>query len=93
MDPDVAYRWLVAQIAERFHVLPSVAARDLAEDPDRLSLESLPLLGYAEAYRAYQRNDKNEMKRWRGSRFMDLVKEIDLELVEAELGGSMEDEG
>lgn len=46
--------WLVAVVAERFHVLPSVAARDLDEDPEHLSLLCMQLLRYAEAKNAFE---------------------------------------
>ena len=91
----MARQWLIAQIADRFHALPSVVARELEDDPERLSAECLPLLAYADAYRAYQRNDKSEMKRWKFSTLMDLVIENDHAAVEEELasGGVGEAEG
>lgn len=39
---------MVGRIAETFHVLPSVAARDLDEDPEHLSQECMVILNYAE---------------------------------------------
>jgi hypothetical protein len=43
----VARLWIVAKVAETFHVLPSVAARDLDEDPNQTAIECLALLNYA----------------------------------------------
>jgi hypothetical protein len=89
----VARDWLIAQVAERFHVLPTVARDDLNRDPEQLSLQCLPLLGYAEAYRAWKRGKKAELKSWEGSHFMDLVKENDFDGAEAELSGGTGTEG
>lgn len=81
----MARDWLIAQVADRFHVLPTVARDDLNSDPEQLSLQCLPLLGYAEAYRAWKRGRKSELKAWEGSPLMDLVKEIAFDGAEAEL--------
>ena len=44
---DVRRLWIIAVIAKAFHILPSVVARDLDNDPEQLSLACLPLLNYA----------------------------------------------
>jgi hypothetical protein len=77
--------WMVAQIADRFHVLPSVVARDLDNDPERLSLQCLPLLAYAEAYRVYRRGNKAEIKRWSDSKVMELVTTNDFSIVSPQI--------
>lgn len=45
--------WLLAKIGETFHVLPSVVARALDEDPERTDLTAATLLGYAAVKRQY----------------------------------------
>ena len=40
---------MIAMIADKFHALPSVVARDLDDDPEQLSLSCLSLLSYAQA--------------------------------------------
>jgi hypothetical protein len=67
---------VIATVAETFHVLPSVAARDLDEDPERLSLLCLPLLRYAEAKQAEENSkSEEELKAWKGSKIMEAVLE------------------
>ena len=60
----VARNWTIATIAEHFHVLPSVVARDLDEDPDQLSLRCMELLTYAQVKRAYDdaKGDPKKLK-------------------------------
>jgi hypothetical protein len=68
--------WLVANVAEAFHVLPTEVARDLAEDPEQLSLLCLSFLRYAEAKHAEQRaKSDDDLAAWQGSRVMDFVLE------------------
>jgi hypothetical protein len=68
-DPEVARMWTVAVVAEAFHVLPSVVARDLDEDPERLSLECLRLLNYAEARRALEAGE-GDKPWWKDNKLM-----------------------
>ena len=64
----------IARVAETFHVLPSVVARDLDRDPERLSLICMSLLQYAEAYDAEKRaKSEDDMKMWKGNKVMDMV--------------------
>jgi len=49
----VSRNWTIANIADQFHVLPSVVARDLDEDPDQLSLRCMELLSYAQVKGAF----------------------------------------
>ena len=64
----------VARVAETFHQLPSVVARDLDRDPERLSLLCLHFLQYADAYDAEKRaQSDDDLKHWRGSEIMDMV--------------------
>ena len=46
---------MVAAIAEAFHVLPSVVARDLQTDPLRLSVACLKLIRYRDCKADYER--------------------------------------
>lgn len=79
----------VARVAKEFGVLPSVVARDLDNDPEQLSLNVIPLLRYEEAFRAFERGDKAELKRWAGSPVMKAVEENAFDMVRRE----MESEG
>lgn len=73
--------WLIAAVAKAFHVLPSVAARDLDEDPERLSLLCLPLINYAEAKAAFDGAEDDEaLKGWAGSKSMEAVTRNTFEL-------------
>jgi len=66
--------WTVAVIAEAFHVLPSVVARDLDEDPEQLSRECFRLLVYQQAKRAFDAaDDKKALEPWRGNPMMEAV--------------------
>lgn len=78
--------WQAACVAKAFGVLPSQAARDLDNDPDRVSLACLKLLRYSEAKEVYDSNDPRAISAWEGSRMMELVKEIDFERTAEELG-------
>jgi len=52
--------WALAVVARTFGVLPTVVARDLNEDPERLSLVCAEMLQYADAKTAYdQARDQN----------------------------------
>jgi len=65
---------LSARIAETFHQMPTVVARDLDNDPAQLSLACLSVLQYAEAYAAEKRaKSDDDMKPWKGSRVMETV--------------------
>ncbi len=84
----MALLYQVAKVAETFHVLPSVAARDLDEDPEQLSIVCLSLLNYGAAHEAYRSAKRARIDEWRktsaGARLMDLVTEIDLAIIGAE---------
>jgi len=68
-------------VAEAFHVLPSVVARDLDRDPEQLSLICIPLLRYAEAKADFDRaKDEKDLARWKGSKLMGSVKKNTFEL-------------
>lgn len=73
----MARQWTVALIAKEFHQLPSVVAKDLDEDPERLSAICLQLLKYREAKAVFDRagNDSksDEMKAWASSKMMKAV--------------------
>lgn len=85
-DHDIHRLWTVAVIAKEFHVLPSVVARDLDEDPERLSLVCLQLLRYAEAKDAWDSNNKDRIKAFSGSDMMKRVQEYEFDLVQKSMG-------
>lgn len=62
----------MAQVAESFHVLPTVAARELDRDAG-LNMECLLLLRYAEMFGVYERGNKDEIKRHADSPLMGQV--------------------
>jgi hypothetical protein len=76
----VARLWALALVAETFHVLPSVAARDLDEDPGQTALVCMSLLRYSEAHRALtgsmkdKDRDEKSLAPWKGNRLMAAAK-------------------
>jgi len=73
-------------VADQFHVLPSVAARDLDEDPERLSLVAISLLRYAHAKAEFDAADSDDsLKHWKGSELMKTVKTNTFELHKARI--------
>lgn len=59
---------MIAVIADQFHVTPFQAARDLDDDPERLSIICTQMLRYAEAKRAFDSAKKaDDLKPWRDS--------------------------
>lgn len=77
----------MGQIAEAFHVLPSVAARDLDDDPERLSLAVMPLLAYSRAYHALDAAQGADgaaaLKAWDGSKMMEYAKRNKIALMKS----------
>jgi len=66
--------WTVAVIADQFHVLPTIVARDLETDPEQLSKECQRLLSYAQAKRAFDAaEDSKDLEFWKGSKLMNAV--------------------
>jgi hypothetical protein len=57
----------------------------MLDDPEQLVLACRPILAYAEAFRAYKRASKIELKVWQGDPMMARVEEIDFELRRAEM--------
>lgn len=53
-DPSTARLWALATVAREFHVLPSIAARHLDRDPERVDLVCAEMLQYAQAKLAYE---------------------------------------
>lgn len=76
-DPDIVRIWVATRVAKEFGVLPSVAARDLDEDPERLSLIAVSLLAYSQAKSAYDaaEGDDKKLEAWKGSETMAKVRE------------------
>lgn len=75
-DAEMSWLWLIATIASEFHQLPSAVARDLENDPDRLSVEVLPLLRYADAKHAWDaaKGNSKKLEAWKDSKLMDQVR-------------------
>jgi hypothetical protein len=66
---------MVAVLAKEFGQLPSVVARDLDEDPLRLSISCAHILSYAEAHHAFSRaKDDKALEAWKGSKVMAQVR-------------------
>ena len=76
----------IANVAREFHLLPTVVARDLDNDPDQLSLLCLQALRYSDAFRAYKRGKKAEMDAWKDSSIMRQVTENDFARAREEMG-------
>jgi hypothetical protein len=69
--------WLATRVAKEFGVLPSVAARDLDDDPERLSIIAMTLLAYHQAKSAYDAvdGDDKKLEPWKDSNVMRRVKD------------------
>ncbi len=52
-DPDVGRLWLLAKIGQTFSQLPSVVAKALDEDPERIDLICATMIGYGNTKEAY----------------------------------------
>lgn len=62
-------------VADQFHQLPSVVARDLDDDPERLSLAVIPLLRYARAKAEFDAaKEDSDLDHWKGSKVMAAVR-------------------
>jgi hypothetical protein len=57
---------LIANIAKTFHILPSIVAADLDNDPERLSMKCLAIINYAAAKSAYDihEGDPKQLRHW-----------------------------
>lgn len=81
IPPEISELWMIALIAEAFHVLPSIVARDIETDPNQLSAKCLHFLRYRDAYQAFKAAKKqDDLKSWEGSKMMDAVITNDFEL-------------
>ena len=69
--------WIATRIGKEFNVLPSVAAKDLDEDPERLSMTAVSLLAYSQAKSAYDaaEGDSKKLEAWRDSETMAEVRD------------------
>jgi len=66
----------VALVSDHYKVLPSQAAAELDNDPERLALTCRDLTLYAQAKAAYDAARSEEaLEPWAGSKMMDRVKE------------------
>lgn len=66
--------WIIAAVAEAFHVLPTIVAREMDDDPENLSIICLQMLRYAEAKRAEEvSKDEKDLEAWKGSWIMEQV--------------------
>lgn len=73
-------------MAERFHALPSVVAREMDEDPEHLNVICADLLAYREAHGVLRRADAEETKRWKASEMFQLAEQFEAEDAAAALG-------
>ena len=78
-------QWLIAQVAQAFHVTPGAAAFEMDNDPDDLAIQCLMLLNYADAWRVWKKGDKKEIAAYGGSFAMKMVEQINMERMEAEI--------
>ena len=67
--------WIATRVAKEFGVLPSVAARDLDEDPERLSMIAVSLLAYSQAKSAWDAadGDPKNLEAWKDNDTMASV--------------------
>lgn len=73
-DPEVARLYTLGTLAERWKVLPSAVRADLESDPEMLASECVPILVYAEAYRAFKAAKGEKVAdSWKGNKVMDAV--------------------
>jgi hypothetical protein len=73
-DYDVYRLWAITVAAEHWHVLPSVAARDLDDDPQQLALVCRTLSIYAQAKAAFDTaTDDSQLEAWKSSELMTQV--------------------
>jgi hypothetical protein len=80
--------WIATRVAKEFNVLPSVAARDLDEDPERLSMIAVSLLAYSQAKNAYDAANGNEkmLEAWKNSEAMATVRSNTFDLMKERIG-------
>lgn len=60
-------------------MLPTVVARDIDNDPERLSILCVQALRFAEAHRAFRRANKTELKSYAGDPMMRRVEQFEAE--------------
>jgi len=61
-DRDVGRLWLLAKIGETFSQLPSVVAKALDEDPERIDLVCATMIGYGKTKNAYDAASGDDTK-------------------------------
>jgi hypothetical protein len=77
---------MVSAVAREYGITPRQAAEEIDGDPDQLAIAIMPLRRYAEAYEAWRRGRKAELKEWADNPMMEQVKKNDFAEAEAELG-------
>ncbi len=67
-DQDVGRLWLLAKIGQTFSQLPSVVAKALDEDPERIDLVCATMLGYGNTKHAFDaaKGDDTKLKNYSG---------------------------
>jgi len=77
-------------VADQFKQPPTEVARDLDDDPERMAMQCVMLLRYAEAKRVFENASAKDLQKLKGSsKMMQLVEDITFALAEEEiLGGS-----
>lgn len=70
---------MVAQIADRFHVLPSIVERDLDSDPDLTAMECVKLLAYGDLFHQWKgaKDENTFLKQHNNSKAAQAVIEND----------------
>lgn len=78
-DPSIRWDWFVAAVAKEFGVLPTVAEQALLDDTDGMIGKAMTMYRYREAKTAFDGPDL-DMKAWRGSQVMKMVKKNTFDL-------------
>lgn len=70
---------MIAQIADRFHVLPTAVEKDLDNDPDLTAMRCVELLAYAETFYKWKgaKNEQEFLKQLNNSESAKAVIEND----------------
>ena len=61
-DSDVGRLWLLAKVGQAFNTLPSVVARALDDDPERIDITCASFLGYSQTKSAYDAASGDDAK-------------------------------
>jgi hypothetical protein len=74
-DDEVGWTWTIGCVAKEFGVLPSVAEREIMNDPEGRALELLTMFSYAQLKQAADAaKDEDALKPYAKSKLMKHVK-------------------